>query len=110
MPCAGNGAGFDDFGLAAPLAGQQFVGRQLFVNPLRIGAGQVDLVQRHDNGDLGRPGMADGFLGLGHNAVVGRHDQHGDIGYIGAAARISVKASCPGVSTKAIARPSFSTR
>ncbi len=26
--------------------------------------------------------MADGFLGLGHDSVVGRHHQHGDVGYI----------------------------
>ena len=50
-----------------------------------VDAGQVDLVQRHDDRHAGRPGVADGFFGLRHDAVVGGHDQHGDIGDVGAA-------------------------
>ena len=107
---AGGGAGLDHFGFAAPLAGQQFVGRQLLVGPLHVGPGQVDLVQRHDDRHLGGPGVTDGLFGLRHDAVLGRDDQDGDVGDVGAAARISVNASWPGVSTKAIARPFRSTR
>ena len=29
--------------------------------------------------------MTDGFFGLGHDAVVGGHDQHGDVGDVGTA-------------------------
>ena len=36
-------------------------------------------------GTLGRAGVADRFFGLRHDAVVGRHDQHGDVGHVGAA-------------------------
>ena len=82
---AGGGAGFDHFGLAAPFAGQQFVGGQLLVGPLRVGARQVDLVQRNDDGDLRGAGVADGLLGLRHHAVIGGHHQDGDVGDVGAA-------------------------
>ena len=82
---AGRGAGLDHFGFAAPLAGQQFVGRQLLVGPLDVGARQVDLVQRHDDRHLGGPGVADGLFGLRHDAVFGRDDQDGDVGDVGAA-------------------------
>ena len=36
-------------------------------------------------GTLGRPGVIDGFEGLRHDAVVGRHHQHHDVGDLGAA-------------------------
>ena len=85
MPSPVVGAGLDHFRLAAPFAGQQLVGGQLLVDPLRVGARQVDLVQRHDDGHFGRAGVADGLFGLRHHAVVGRHDQHGDVGDVGAA-------------------------
>jgi hypothetical protein len=81
---ARDGTGLHDFGLAAPLRGQEFVGRQLLVNPLHVGAGQVDLVDADDDRNTGRAGVADGLLGLGHDAVVGGHDDHRAIGDIGA--------------------------
>ena len=58
---------------------------ECLVDAVEVDAGQVDLVQRHDDRHVGRPGVADRFLGLRHDAVVGRHDQHGDIGHVGAA-------------------------
>ena len=79
------GAGLHDFDFAAPFAGLQLVGAQARVNAVEIDAGQVDLVQRDDDRHLGRAGVADRFLGLRHDAVVGRDDQHGDIGHVGAA-------------------------
>ena len=85
MPDAGRGAGFDDFGVAAPLGRQQLVGGQLLIDALRVDAGQVDLVEGHDDRHAGRPGMADRFFGLRHHAVVGGDDQHGDVGDVGAA-------------------------
>ncbi len=50
-----------------------------------IDARQIDLVERHDDRHTGRTGVADGFFGLRHDAVVGGDDQHGDIGDVGAA-------------------------
>ncbi len=60
---------------------------QLGVNAVDVAAGQVDFVQRDDDGDVGRLGVMYGFDGLRHYAVVGGDDQHDDVGHIGA--------SCP---------------
>ena len=79
------GAGLDDFDVAAPFAGQQLVGAEARVDPVEVHAGQVDLVERDDDRHFGRAGVADGFFGLRHHAVVGRHHQHGDVGDVGAA-------------------------
>ena len=79
------GAGLDDFRFAAPFAGQQLVFRKLTVQAIDVDAGQVDLVQGHDDRHAGRPGVADGLLGLRHDAVVGGDDQHGDVGDVGPA-------------------------
>ena len=45
----------------------------------------VDLVDGHDDRHVGRLGVVDGLDGLGHDAVVGRHHQHDDVGDLGAA-------------------------
>ena len=82
---AGGGAGRDHFGVAAPLAGLQAVLGQLRVDSFEVDARQIDLVQGDDDGDSGGPGVADGLFGLRHHAVVGRHDQHGDVGHVGPA-------------------------
>ena len=82
---AGDRAGADDLHVATPLAGQQFGGGQLLVRPIRVGAGQIDLVQGDDDRDPGGPGVADGLFGLGHDAVVGGHDEDRDVGAVGAA-------------------------
>ena len=50
---------------------------------LGIGLGLVDLVDRHHERDTGRLGMADRLDGLGHDTVIGGHDQHHDIGDLG---------------------------
>ena len=47
--------------------------------------GKSILFERHDDRHAGRLGVADRLFGLRHDAVVGRHDQHGDIGHVGAA-------------------------
>ncbi len=79
------GAGFHDFHVAAPFAGLQLVGAQARVDAFEVHAGQIDLVERDDDRHLGRAGVADGLFGLRHDAVVGRHDQHRDVGHVGAA-------------------------
>ena len=47
--------------------------------------GQVDLVDGHDERHAGVPGVADRLDGLRHDLVVRRHDQHDDVGDLGAA-------------------------
>ena len=47
--------------------------------------GRSILFERHDDRYAGRLGVADGLLGLRHDAVVGGDDEHGDIGDVGAA-------------------------
>ena len=84
-PLARSGAGLDNFHVAAPFGRQQTRSGQLLENPLNINARQIDFVQRDDDRHIGRPSVADGFLGLRHHAVVGGDDEHGDVGDIGAA-------------------------
>ena len=79
------GAGLDDFRVAAPFAGQQLVLGKLVVDAVDVHARQVDLVQGDDDRHAGGAGVADGLFGLRHDAVVGRHDQHGDVGDVGPA-------------------------
>ena len=47
--------------------------------------GLVHLVDGHDDRNAGRLGVLDGFDRLRHDAVIGRHHQHRDIGRLGAA-------------------------
>ena len=50
-----------------------------------IGVRLVDLVDGDDDRNLGRLGVIDRLDGLRHDAVVGRHHQHHDVGHLGAA-------------------------
>jgi hypothetical protein len=50
-----------------------------------LASGLVDLVDRHHQRHAGRLGVVDGFDGLRHHAVVGRHHQDDDVGGLGAA-------------------------
>ena len=52
---------------------------QLGLDPVRVGVRLVDLVHRDDDRDLGRLRVADRLEGLGHDAVVRRDDDHGDV-------------------------------
>ena len=72
-------------GVARPLLGQQAVLGELGHDPGGVGVLAVDLVDGHDDRHLGGLGVVDGLDGLGHDAVVGRHDQHHDVGGVGAA-------------------------
>ena len=53
---AGDGAGADDFGVAAPLDRVEALRGELAEDHVRVGVGAVDLVQRHDDRHLGRRG------------------------------------------------------
>ena len=50
-----------------------------------VGVRVVDFVDRHDDRHLGRAGMVERLEGLRHDAVVGGHHQHDDVGDVGPA-------------------------
>ena len=80
MPWPVSGAGRDDFRFAAPLAGREPVFGHLGQDAIGVDTGQIDLVHGHDDRHAGRFGVTDRLFGLRHDAVVGRDDQHGDVG------------------------------
>ena len=59
--------------------------QQIGAHAVGFGVGFVDLVDGDDDRNLGRLGVIDGFHRLRHDAVVGRHHQHDDVGDLGAA-------------------------
>ena len=75
----GNGDAGD---IAAPVLGDDAVLGQAFHDPLRVGGGLIHLVHGHDQLDVGSLGVVDGLDGLGHDAVIGSHDQNRDIGHV----------------------------
>src|SRR5215211_4481313 len=76
----GLGRDVHELGLAAVLLGHQVVLGQLLADLGRVGVGLIDLVDRDHDRDPGRLGVVDRLHGLGHDPVVGRDDQHGDVG------------------------------
>ena len=70
---------------AAPLLGNDAVFHQLLAHAVGVRARLVDLVDGHHDGHLGRLRVVDGLDGLRHDAVVGGHHQHDDVGDLGAA-------------------------
>ena len=58
---------------------------ELRPDAVRVGVGPVDLVHRDDERHLGRLRVADRLERLGHDAVVRRDDDHGDVGDLRAA-------------------------
>ena len=70
---------------AAPLLGNDAVLHQLLTHAVGIRARLVDLVDGHHDGHLGRLRVVDGLDGLRHDAVVGGHHQHDNVGDLGAA-------------------------
>ena len=82
---AGAGGYVDRYNIAAPVLYQQLVFAELPLDPLRVGAGQVHLVDRHHDRNIGGFGVVDRLNGLRHNAVIGGHHQHRDVGDAGAA-------------------------
>ena len=78
------GGNFAADGFAAPVLGDQAMLGELLHYFVGVGVFLVDFVHRHHNGDVGCFCVADGFNGLGHDAVVCRHHQNGDIRHHGA--------------------------
>ena len=62
--------------------GNSSLADRLVIDAVDVDARQIDLVERDDDRHFGGLGVADGFFGLRHDAVVGRHDQHGDVGHV----------------------------
>ncbi len=58
---------------------------ELLHDAVGVRAVEVDLVDRDDDRHAGGAGVVDGLDRLGHDAVVGGDDQHGDVGDLGAA-------------------------
>ena len=71
--------------LAAPFLGNDAVLGEFLLDLFRIRFGLVHLVERHDDGHLGRLRVLDGLDGLRHDAVVGAHHQDHDVGDLRAA-------------------------
>ena len=79
------GGDLAEHGRAAPLLGLEAELGELVLDPVDVGLGEVHLVDRDDDGNLGGLGVVDGLAGLGHDAVVGRDDEDDDVGDVGSA-------------------------
>src|SRR4051812_43183986 len=75
----------DELGVAAPVGRRQADLGQLAADAVRARALLVDLVDGHKDRDLGGLGVVDRLARLRHHAVVGRDDDHRDVGDLGAA-------------------------
>ena len=76
--------------------------QELGADPVGVRLRLVDLVDGDDERHAGGLGVADRLDRLRHDAVVGGDHQHDDVGHLGAAGRMAVKASWPGVSMNVI--------
>jgi len=82
---------------------------ELLFDAILVRRREVNLVNRDDNRYFGGKRVVDGLDGLRHHSVVCRDHQDGDVGHLGARARIAVNAAWPGVSMKVTSLPSRST-
>ena len=69
----------------APLLGLEPLGRELAEHAVGVRVRQVDLVDGDDDRHVGRARVRDRLARLRHDAVVGRDDEHGDVGDLRAA-------------------------
>src|SRR5690606_5094588 len=72
-----------EHGVAAPLFRDHLECREVMLDAVRIGVFLVDLVHRNHQRNASSLGMLNGFLGLWHHAVIGRHHQNHDVGGLG---------------------------
>ena len=84
-PGAGLGRDLDVLHVAAHRLDHDLVLEQALADPLRVGLGLVDLVDRHDHRHAGGLGVVDRLDRLRHDPVVGRDHQHHDVGDVGTA-------------------------
>src|SRR4051794_11398242 len=81
----GLGRHVDELGVAAPVRRSQADRGELTAHAVRVRALLVDLVDGDQDRHLGGAGMVDRLAGLRHHAVVGRDDDHCDVGDLRAA-------------------------
>ena len=85
QPLAGLGRHRHGADCAAPVLTGETVLLHVEQHLVRVGVRQVDLVDRHDDRHLGRQRLIHRFDGLGLEAFRRRHDQHHEVGRVGAA-------------------------
>ena len=76
---------FDRHNLSTHRFDQQACVSEFTENAIDVGAGKIRLIDGNDYGDPGRLRVGDGLARLRHYAVVGSHNQHDDVGDLGAA-------------------------
>ncbi len=73
----------DELELAPPFGRNDPLIGELLADSLGVRLWLVDLVHRHDDRNLGRPGVVQRLDGLRHHAVVRRYHQDDDVGDLG---------------------------
>ena len=73
------GRNFHENRTALPFLGHEASGSQVLLDAVHIGAGEVNFVDRHNDGRSGGFGVFHRFYGLRHNPVRGRYDQNDDV-------------------------------
>jgi len=58
---------------------------QFLFDTIKIGFRLIHFVDRHDNRDIRRLRMVNGFNRLGHHTIIRSHNQYDDIGNLGTA-------------------------
>ena len=74
------GRDVDENGRAAPVFRHQAAIGELLLHAIGHGFRLIDLVHRDDDRNFRGVSVIDGFERLRHDAVVGRNDQHNDVG------------------------------
>ena len=70
---------------AAPFLGDDAVLGELLAHTVGVRTGFVDLVDSHDDGNIGCFRVVDSLNGLRHDTVVGGNDEHDNVGDLGTA-------------------------
>ena len=78
---AGMGRHIHKHGVATPLFRDYLFLTKLVFDPIRIRFRFVDFVHRDDQRHTCRLGVLDCFSGLRHHTIIGRHNQHHNIGH-----------------------------
>ena len=71
------------FDFAAPFLHEHALGREIAEHALLVAVGKVNLVEGDDNRRVGRFRVSDALDGLRHDTIIGRDDQHDDVGAVG---------------------------
>ncbi len=93
MPFFCSAETFDEHRVAAVLLGDEAELGELLAHLVGVGAVLVDLVDGDDDRHPGGLGVVQRLDRLGHDAVVGRDDEDGDVGHLRTAGTHAVNAS-----------------